>query len=86
VELYVIRCRFLLAYKNSKTTISVFSENVLGFDLNEVFDDLVKFNFDEKEWQLIQPIGDRPVSTGLIVMQLSCSIQTIDTASAKNPQ
>ena len=74
MELYVIRCRFLLAYKNSKTTISVFSENVLGFDLNEVFDDLVKFNFDEKEWQLIQPIGDRPVSTGLIVMQLSCSM------------
>ncbi|CAB4040216.1 multiple epidermal growth factor-like domains 8, partial [Paramuricea clavata] len=31
-----------------------------GFDLIEVFDDLVKFNFDEREWQLIQPIGDRP--------------------------
>ena len=45
-------------------------KNFLGYNLNEVYDDLIKFNFDENRWQIIQPTGNRPVSNHHILCNL----------------
>ena len=42
---------------------------VLGSNLNEVFGDLVKFDIEENVWELVQPMGDRPVSSDLTLFR-----------------
>ena len=47
-----------------------FSHSLLsfaGFDLNNVMDDLVYYDFTDNEWVPVTPAGEKPVSTDLIL-------------------